>query len=110
MDDDLVRLAKSQLAFRRLRYTHFDHALFDEHAWDMLMILFVARSEGREIEDIELITETAARLPTGLRWLSMLEHDKRVVRTVKGDRILVTLTDDAAASMRQFFQDVSAAR
>jgi hypothetical protein len=110
MEEDLVRLAKSQLAFRRLRYTHFDHALFDEHAWDMLMILFVARCEGREIEDIELITETAARLPTGLRWLSMLEHDKRVARTVSGERILVTLTDEAATSMLQFFQDAAAAR
>lgn len=108
MEEDLVRLAKSQIAFRRLRYRHFDHAIFDEHAWDMLMILFVARAEGREMLDVELIAKTQARLPTGLRWLTMLEHDRRIARTVEQDRIVVTLTDEATEAMRVLLRDALA--
>jgi DNA-binding MarR family transcriptional regulator len=53
--------------------------LFGEPAWDMLLYLFIERSEGRPVTVKAACVSSTAPQSTGLRWLNILESEGLVV-------------------------------
>lgn len=98
-DDELTALARRHIAIRRLRYDEFPSFLFDEYAWDMLLHLFVARAEGRSLDEATLGTLALATPRVWSRWLKHLEEQEHVERRSDGS---VTLSTAAHEDMRRY--------
>ncbi len=52
---DLLSLARAMIASRSRRYHFFDGALFADPAWDIMLELFVAEIEMREVPVTNLL-------------------------------------------------------
>ena len=99
--------AKQAYADRRRRDRLFPDGMFRDPAWDMLLDLFVAQSEDREVSVTSAWIGSLTPLTTGLRELGELERRGFVSRRrSQGDRrrSLVCLTDSAFALMRTYFE------
>jgi hypothetical protein len=91
-----VATAKRTYRARRLRDRHFPAGLFADPAWDILLDLYVARHEGREVLTSAACIGAAVPATTGLRWLRRLEKEGLLFRrTGVGDarRSLVALSE-----------------
>lgn len=91
---------------RRLRY--FDCGLFADPAWDILLDLFVAAMEGREVPVTDLCVASNVADSTVLRWIGRLVAHGMVCR--RGDpgdrrRVLVALTEAGFLAMAGYFDD-----
>jgi len=106
MDDDraLADMADRWLRVRRCRERFFPHEMFDEFAWDMLMVLFVADAKGRAIGIDDLIAQTTGRTPSGMRWIAYLEQQGEIARTEVPDGTTVSLTPASRERMRDFLR------
>ncbi len=99
------RVAKNVLALRKMRQAFFQRDLFDEHAWTMLLVLFIGLA-ANEVIDVPVLLERAnASSNAGRRWLQHLAADGYVV-TREGEDDVV-LTPLAIAKLRAFLDDVS---
>jgi hypothetical protein len=67
------------LKFRKDRTAYFPAELFGEQAWEMLLTLFIADTEGRKLTGRELIGAIGASLNSGHRWLTYLNHAGLVI-------------------------------
>ena len=95
-------LARKMYRARRLRDKFLPAELLGEPLWDMLLDLYIARLEGRDISVTSLCSASAVPGTTALRWISVMEshglaerseavHDKRVhfVKiTLEGARVM----------------------
>lgn len=94
---------------RRLRERSLGEGLFFDPGWDILLTLFLAKLEGRSmcIADLGVIPIPATTL---LRWVKVLVACNAIVRSVGKDlrKITVSLSDDMAERMEQYFHKVSA--
>ena len=88
-----ARTAARILRMRALRWDYFRSDLFDEHAWSMLLILFVTHSEGRVIASEDLCRESGADGPTGQRWIRHLV--KSELLELDGDNVQLTALNRA---------------
>lgn len=91
---------------RRARELVFAPELFADPAWDMLLDLYAARLERRPVSVSSLCIAAAVPATTALRWIRMMTESGLFVRTEDvhdGRRIFVELSNDAAASMAQYF-------
>ena len=105
MDDrTLAQIARRWIAVRRCRERFFPADLFDESAWDMLMLLFVAQAEDRTVTDEQLMAEAGCRAGTGHRWVAHLEQDGQISRA---DGSAIRLTADARDRMRRFLAEAA---
>ncbi|UAK24330.1 hypothetical protein [Sphingomonas nostoxanthinifaciens] len=68
-----LKLAKQIMAARLIRKRHFTHGLFDEHAWDILLLLYIAGEEGQIVTVEEVAEFTETRLSSLDRWLIVLK-------------------------------------
>lgn len=80
--------------------------LFADPAWDMLLDLAAAKSEGRKIAVTSLCIASGVPMTTALRWIGILIDEKLVER--RGDpadrrRMFLELTDEAASMMAGYF-------
>ncbi len=98
-----VALARKFYQLRRRRDAYFDAMLFAEPAWDMLLDLYIAESERRQVAVLTACIGAAAPQTTAIRWMRVLEMQGLIRReTDRNDarRIYVRLTEPAVRMMR----------
>ena len=87
--------ARSILRLRRRRDGLFPEGMFGEAAWDMLLDLFVAKAEGRQVAVSSACIASAVPPTTALRWLRTLIDGNMIQRRPDprdGRRVWVELT------------------
>ncbi len=107
-----LALARQAYALRRKRAAIFGNPdLFGEPAWDILLDLFIAAGEGKNVSVSSACIGSAAPSTTGLRWLGILADEGLVLRENDPEdhrRVLVRLTAAGQAAMERFFEAVEA--
>jgi hypothetical protein len=103
--NDSLQTAENLLRIRSLRSDVFPSEIFDEHAWNMLLHLFVAQAKGEEVSEASLVTLTGTSPDIGQRWLAHLVADAQVEPHADGSA--VTLTSSARDCMEGFLRDAS---
>ncbi len=104
-----ARQLRDIIKTRRMREHYFDANLFADPAWDILLDLLAARLEGKQVSVSSLCIAAAVPPTTALRWLTgmtengILErhHDPSDAR-----RVFIALSDDGAAKLTSYFDDV----
>ncbi|MEO0031140.1 MAG: hypothetical protein RIS94_898 [Pseudomonadota bacterium] len=90
---------------RRQRADVFKATLFSEPAWDMLLDLFIAGREGRQVSITSACIGADVPVATGLRWLQQLEREGLVERSsdpCDARRTWIRLTAQADRSMIRY--------
>ena len=109
-----ANMARAAYAKRRKRGSLFgDLELFGEPAWDILLDLYIAHTEGKSVSVSSACIGSASPPTTGLRWLGVLsehgfvarEHDPQDQR-----RVLVRLTQKAIKAMDAYFANSASAQ
>jgi hypothetical protein len=102
-DAILLRTAREIAAVRTKRSQHFRSELFAEPAWDMLLDLFIAHLEGRQVYVSSLCIAASVPATTALRYIQDLERHGEIVSTPDaedGRRRWLWLSESAVAAMR----------
>ena len=68
----LLECARLLLESRIDRSLAFDHALFSDPAWDMLLAAYIAEAEGRAVDCAGFAVSAGMTLPVSRRWLRLL--------------------------------------
>ena len=87
---------------RRVREQFFDRALFADPAWDMLLDLFAARIERRQVAVSSLCIAAAVPPTTALRWIATMTARGLIERRPDpgdGRRMFLVLGERAADAM-----------
>lgn len=92
--------AKYLMNMRAQRKTHFPSELFDEHAWNMLLMLFVSLAGNEVVTEKDLLERAGLPVATGRRWLNHLVQDGQVETRNDGDDVILSVR--AVAAMRAF--------
>ena len=104
-----LQRAKEYYHKRRIRERMFGNMnLFSDPAWDILIDLYIATEEGRQISVSSACVASAASTTTALRCLKTLEKAGHVVRKedpTDARRVFMSLTDSAIKTVRKFFSD-----
>jgi hypothetical protein len=104
-----LALARKAYALRRKRASLFGNAdLFGEPAWDILLDLFIAQGEGKQVSVSSACIGSASPPTTGLRWLGILADEGLILREndpADHRRVLVRLTPAGTAAMERFFDE-----
>lgn len=77
-------MARELLLERRRREEQFPGALFGEPGWDLMLALYVAREEGRELGPREACEAARLGLAAGRRLIDAMEADGLIERTGTG--------------------------
>ncbi|MBU6269006.1 MAG: MarR family transcriptional regulator [Sphingomonadales bacterium] len=103
---ELGEVALQSYRDRRRRNVIFgDDSLFGEPAWDILLDLFVAAKQRKRVAITSACIGAAVPNTTALRWLTVLEAKKLVVREADANdarRMFVRLSADAYCKMVEF--------
>lgn len=103
--------ARQIYAMRRKRAAIFGNPeLFGEPAWDILLDLYIAHGDGKEVSVSSACIGSAAPPTTGLRWLGVLAEEGLVVRENDREdhrRVLVRLTRAGITAMERFFDSLA---
>jgi DNA-binding MarR family transcriptional regulator len=108
-DEAIVRTARLVHSLRRRRNKLLGGELFSDTAWDLLLYLYVAGSEGDATGALDACAGTAAPQTTALRWLQRLEEAGLLVRDADPNdarRDHVRLTPTAARAMRDILEEL----
>lgn len=103
-----AKLVRKLLRKRRQRDQYFPSDLFADPAWDMMLDLYAAHYERREISVSSLCIASAVPATTALRWIKMMVDDGRFVRVADPDdgrRVIVSLSDDTRSRLDEYFDD-----
>ena len=107
LDSRMALLARDAYRNRRLRGQFFDNeALFGEPAWDLLLDLFIAAREGKQVPVTSACIGAAVPTTTALRWLAVLEGRGLIIREADGRdarRIFVRLSPEADQQVAEYF-------
>jgi hypothetical protein len=107
-----LRLARKTYWLRRQRASIFGCAeMFGEPAWDILLDLYIASAEGKQVSVSSACIGSACPPTTGLRWLAILTEQGFVVRENDSNdnrRVMVRLSDKGVAAMERFLASVAA--
>ena len=107
-DSGRAKLVRRLIRKRRQRDQHFPSDLFADPAWDMMLDLYAAHYERREISVSSLCIAAAVPATTALRWIKTMVDDGRFVRVADPDdgrRIIVSLADDTRCRLDEYFDD-----
>jgi hypothetical protein len=100
-------LARKAYAARRRRGAIFgNHDLFGEPAWDILLDLYIAHVERKDVSVSSACIGSASPPTTGLRWLGVLAEQGFVLREhdpFDQRRVLVRLTRRGLEAMDRYF-------
>ncbi len=102
----LLSRARAVLRLRGLRTHYFDHAMFSEPAWDILLMLYVSDVSQKLSHLVEGVESPPT---TALRWIDYLENQQLVERTrhpIDQRLVLVGLTSKARDSMDAFLNEI----
>jgi hypothetical protein len=100
---DFVR---SIIRARRLREKYLGSDLFADPAWDMLLDLFAAQLERRQVSVSSLCLAAAVPPTTALRWISILEAKGILLRqsdSRDARRVWLRISDEMTAKLTEFF-------
>lgn len=86
---------------RRRRTDHLPSALLGEVGWDMLLDLFVHAVDGKQVSTTSLCHAAEAPIPTGLRWIAILEQHGLVERRQSETDARVTYVNLSDEGMRR---------
>ena len=104
-------VAKKAYASRRRREMILPKSCISgEPAWDILLDLYIAFAESRQISVTSACIASAVPQTTALRWLSVLEGESLVERLsdpVDQRRIMVRLTTKGVIYMEKYFSSIS---
>jgi len=99
-----LHTARDFIRLRLKRDASFPGGMFGDPRWDLLLVLFVAYEEGREVRQIEVFKEAGVAHTTGVRALREMEEVGLVVcrasETVKR-KLIVSLSPEGLERMRQ---------
>jgi len=101
-----LRHARQIYRRRRSRTLFFEESLFGEPAWDLLLDLFIAAKERKQVPVTSACIGAAVPTTTALRWLAILEERGLVVREADptdARRVFVRLTAAAYGKMVAYF-------
>lgn len=105
----VLEKARTEIRARRRRSLHLDANLLADPAWDMMLDLFVARLERREVYVTSLCIAAAVPNTTALRWIRLLTDRGMFVRRADrsdGRRFYIELSDELSASINAYFRDL----
>jgi hypothetical protein len=106
-----VELARQAYEDRRRRNKIFESdELFGEPAWDILLDLFIAAKERRQVSVTSACIGSAVPSTTALRWITILERQGLLMREADpGDarRIYVKLSPQGYSAMLRYFSAAS---
>ena len=106
LDDAMLGvLAAVAYEARRARDRYLPAALFAEPAWDMLLELYSADVEGREVPTTSLCIASTAASTTALRYIEMLERTGLIERrpSPRDNRVtLIRLSPQGRTSMAAY--------
>ena len=111
-DPDMLAFTRRMINERYRRFQYFDGHLFSDPAWDIMLELFVAEIEVREVPVTNLCFTSNVPDTTVLRWIKTLCHEELVVRhkdKIDKRRVLVQLTRPASEAMRRYVEEQMAA-
>ena len=94
------------IANRQSRSRFFDPALFGDPAWDMLLDLTAAHSEGARVSVTSLCIAAAVPATTALRWITQMVESGIFIRVpdpADKRRAFIALSDKALAAMSGYF-------
>ena len=107
-DSGRAKLVRRLIRKRRQRDQFFPSDLFADPAWDMMLDLYAAHYERREISVSSLCIASAVPATTALRWIKSMVDDGRFVRVADpgdGRRIIVSLSDDTRCRLDEYFDN-----
>lgn len=90
---------------RQLRNRFFESDLFEDPAWDMLLVLMIARLEQTDMSVSNLCKASGVPATTALRWIDKLKLAQlcdRVVDPTDGRRTFIVLTKNGARFMNLY--------
>lgn len=96
------------IKLRRLRNSYFDAELFADPAWDILLDLWAASLEKKNVSVSSLCIAAAVPATTALRWVTAMTDSGLLVRhhdPKDARRVFITLSDEAKRSMEQYFNE-----
>ncbi len=99
-------VARNILTLRAFREGIFPRELFDEYAWNMLLLLFAGLANNEVITERALIEQADVTVNAGRRWIAHLVGDGHIVARNDGDDVV--LTQSAIQALREFLDRVSA--
>lgn len=102
-DHNLVRQILRQ---RRLRAEFFGNSLFADPAWDILLDLTAARTEGKRVSVTSLCIAANVPATTALRWILQMTESGLLQRTNDDQdrrRAYVSLSDKGANLVAEYF-------
>ena len=110
---DTARLARRFYAERRRRAKLFPDNLFGEPAWDILLDLFAAQAENKDISVTSACIAAQVPTTTGLRHIQNLEAAQLIERHSDPRdhrRVFVRLRPEAFERMRQYLVELEGQR
>jgi|GEM_PF-2209648 len=112
VQDGMADSARREYRDRRERERVFGSGIAADPAWDILLDLFIAREEGRDVTVFSVSAATAVAEGTVLRCIAHLVEAKLIARGPHSSdprSIFLTLTDRAAGMMSDYFSRTAAA-
>lgn len=100
------REIRAVIRSRRLREQVFGEGLFADPAWDMLLDLFAAGLEGKQVSVSSLCLAAATPPTTALRWIAVLQKAGLVERDsdpYDKRRAFIRLSEKAVGAMRAYY-------
>lgn len=108
-EERLRERARRILALRAKRNKRFSIAMFNEPAWEMLLMLYASEGGARSsLSRLALLS--GASKATSLRWIDYLEHQKLIARQAHPtDRraAFVNLTQNGKEALEDYLSDVT---
>jgi hypothetical protein len=112
LPDDLAEASrlKRVITARRARQHFFAASLLAEPSWGMLLEAYLAFVEQRRISVSALCSAAEVPPTTGLRWLTLLEQEKMLIRipdSFDRRRVWIELSPRGTSAMKRYFQSIS---
>ncbi len=109
-DAGRAKLARAKIRERRQRELFLPADIFADPAWDMLLDLYAAHYERREVSVSSLCIAANVPATTALRWIkSMTDHGmfERTCDPNDGRRILIAIGESTRLAMDAYFDKLS---
>ena len=105
-NDEAAQLARIVLKLRKKRYDHLPESMFGEHAWGILLAMFIADAEGSRTTAYDIFDAAGCSASSGKRWMAALMSDHLVVTEGQCDgRNIVSLTPSGIHAVERCMQD-----
>ena len=104
----LIARARREFGNRRRRTAVFEHSMFGEPAWDMLLALYILDVSGQRQTTGALMQFSGAPITTARRWLDYLVANGLVLRShhPTDQRVMfVSLTDKGRDALDLYYSE-----